>query len=150
MHSETIQNLWLPMAANILILDDSTSLPRFIAVELQAEGYQASIVCEAVSPQTIAQMQPDLILLNWHLRRASSVDLCRQLPLVYERDYRPIVIAMVNDESSGYFAQEVGADTCLLKPFSMSDLLSAIEHYLSDQPQMWDVPLTARKMGAAV
>lgn len=138
------------MTANILILDDPTSLPRFIAVELQAEGYQTSVVCEAISPQTIAQMQPDLILLNWHLRRASGVDLCRQLLLADERHHRPILIAMVNDESSGYFAQEVGADTCLFKPFSMGDLLSAIDHYLGDQPQRWDVPIAARKMGAAV
>lgn len=120
------------MASKVLILDDPTSLPHFIAMELDAEGYQVSVVCDAVGKRAIAQKQPDLILLNWDLRWASGFDLCRQLQTARERDYPPAVIAMVNDESNCYLSQAVGAQSCLLKPFSMSDLLSAIERHLAD------------------
>ena len=138
------------MATKILIFDDPTSLPRFIALELQAEGYQVSVIYNSLSDRAIAQMQPNVILLNWDLRRTSIRYLCLQLRSAYEADYRPTVIAMVNDESNCYLSQEVGMQSCLLKPFSMSDLLSAIESHLQGTYEKRDTPFVQRETGVAV
>lgn len=138
------------MATKVLILDDPTGLPRFIALELQAKGYQVSVIYDPLSDGAIAQMRPDVILLNWDLRRTSSCHLCRQLQSAYEADYRPTVIAMVNDEGNCYLSREVGAQSCLVKPFPMSDLLSAIEYHLEGTHEKQNIPFAPRKTGAAI
>ncbi len=138
------------MATKILILDDPTSLPRFITLELQAEGYQVSAICDPLSDRAIAQMQPDIILLNWDLRRTSSRHLCRQLQSAYAADRRPTVIAMVNNESDCYFSREFGAQSCLVRPFSISDLLSVIEYHLQDTYEKWDISFAPGKTTVAV
>lgn len=112
------------MATKILIVDDRVSLPRFIAMELQTAGYQTCISCDnATEPSIFWEVRPDLVILNWDLRRTSGSEICGQLK-AGDRQL-PIVAITVDDEGECYLAQSV--QTCLTKPFLMTDLLNAIE-----------------------
>jgi DNA-binding response OmpR family regulator len=113
------------MFPKILIIDNLTGLPRFMAMELQAEGYQISIIDSPAKFSVNWALDHDLILLNWDLRWTAASDICRQLGLANAQ--APILIATVNDKSDCYFSQEAGAQACLTKPFSMNHLLAAIE-----------------------
>lgn len=123
------------MVSHILIIDDRISLPRFIAMELHAEGYQVSISYDNVAElSTIQELNPDLIILNWELRRKSGLEICHQLRLTGNQV--PIVVITAEDESSCHRALKLGAQTCLTKPFSMNDLLAVIECNLKRQKQI--------------
>lgn len=123
------------MAPHILVIDDQISLPRFIAMELNAEGYQVSINYDNVAElSTIRELNPDLIVLNWELRSASGYDIVRQLNL--NTSQAPIVVLTVEDESACRLPLELGIQTCLSKPFSMSDLLEVIESHLEYKKRM--------------
>ena len=84
----------------------------------------------------IRALNPDLIVLNWELRRRSGLDIYRQLRLVDSRV--PIVIITAEDEDGCRSALEKGAQICLTKPFSISDLLKAIEYHLKGEKQIVD------------
>lgn len=117
------------MAPHILVIDDQVNLPRFIAMELHAEGYQVSVNCNDLAISSLLrELNPDLVIVNWELRQASAFDICRQLRLVDQQV--PIVIITTKDESSCCPAFELGVQTCLTKPFSMDALLATIEYYL--------------------
>ncbi len=125
------------MTHHILVIDDQASLPRFIAMELHAEGYQVSVSCDSVAElSTIRELNPDLIVLNWELRRTSGLDLCRQLSLISNQV--PIVVITVNDESDCYLALQLGVQTCLTKPFSISDLIKTIESHFKFGKHIYD------------
>lgn len=122
------------MTSHILIIDDRINLPRFIAMELRAEGYQVSINDENANELSLMRnFDPDLIILNWDLRRTSGINLYQRLRLADSRV--PIVILTAKDKSSCHLALELGAQTCLTKPFSMNDLLKAIDYHLKFQKQ---------------
>jgi DNA-binding response OmpR family regulator len=115
------------MAPHILVIDDQINLPRFIAMELQSEGYQVSLYCDD-ELATIQELNPDLIVLNWELRRKLGFNIYRQLRSV---DHQvPIVVITTEDECSCRLELEMGVQTCLTKPFSMNDLIQAIEYHL--------------------
>lgn len=115
------------MAPKILIIDDRVSLPRFIAMELQTAGYQACISYDnATEPSIFWEVNPNLVILNWDLRRTSGSEICAQLKSGDRQ--LPIVATTVDDEGECYLSQSV--QTCLTKPFLMIDLLVAIERHL--------------------
>jgi DNA-binding response OmpR family regulator len=117
------------MAPHILVIDDQANLSRFIAMELYAEGYQVSISCDSIAELSkIRELNPDLIILNWELRRTSGQNICRQLQL--DSIQVPIVAITVNDESDSDLAWQLGVQACLTKPFSISDLIKTIESHL--------------------
>ncbi|MDX2211768.1 MAG: response regulator [Oculatellaceae cyanobacterium bins.114] len=126
------------MVPHILVIDDQISLPHFIAMELRTEGYQVSINCDDVSPYCIPELNPALIVLNWELRRTSGLNVYRQLRLVNQQI--PIVVITAEDESSCCLALGLGVQTCLTKPFSMNDLLTAIDYHLNPKPQATKQP----------
>jgi DNA-binding response OmpR family regulator len=103
-------------------------------MELQVEGYQVSMSCDnAADLSRVQELNPDLIVLNWELRRASGLEIYRQLRLTDNQI--PIVVITAKDESNCRLALELEAQTCLTKPFSMNDLLKAIEYHLKFQKQ---------------
>ena len=128
------------MIPHILVIDDQISLPRFIALELQAEGYQVSVDCDLAELSSLQKLNPDLIVLNWELRQSSGLDVCRQLVRVGNQI--PLIVVMSQDEWSLRSALELGAKTCLTKPFSMNDLLRIIDHHLNgDSKKMKPIKL---------
>jgi len=120
------------MAPHILVIDDRISLPRFIAMELNVEGYQVSIHDDGIAKlSTVRELSPDLIVLNWELRSASGLDICRRLSLCINQI--PIIVVTAKEESNCRSILELGAQACLTKPFSMNDLLRTIERYLKPE-----------------
>lgn len=120
------------MATKILIVDDQGSLSHFIEMELRTAGYQTSVSCTvADEPALFREVSPDLVVLNWDLRRTCASELCTQLKA--GNDQLPIVAITANDECGCYLTKDV--QTCLIKPFSISDLLAAIERQLAHRQQ---------------
>jgi DNA-binding response OmpR family regulator len=118
------------MSPHILVIDDQINLPRFIAMELEAVGYQVSLTYDRTSDaRMIQQINPDLIVLNWELRRTSSLHLCRQLNL--HSNGIPVVVITAKDEENCQTALSTGAKACLTKPFSINNLLDTIKHHLN-------------------
>lgn len=117
------------MSPHILVIDDQINLSQFIAMELHAEGYQVSISYDNATELLILRdMKPDLIVLNWELRRTSGFAVYQQLKLIDQQI--PIVVITAKDESSYRLALELEVQTCLIKPFSMNDLLKVIKYHL--------------------
>jgi DNA-binding response OmpR family regulator len=123
------------MTPHILVIDDRINLSRFIAMELHSEGYRVSLSYDHKTELSIVrEMKPDLIVLNWELRRTSGFNIYRQLRAVDKQV--PIVVITAKDESSCRLALELEVQTCLTKPFLMNDLLKAIEHLLCEKQMM--------------
>lgn len=127
------------MAPHILVIDDRISLPRFLAMELNVEGYQVSIHSEGLAHSSIRALSPDLIILNWDLRIKVGFDVYRQLRLFVTQV--PIIIITAKDADDCPKALMMGANTCLTKPFTISNLLTNIECQLKEAKMADKVPV---------
>lgn len=105
----------------VLIVEDETSLARWLEMELEHEGY----ACAAVStgPQALTAVEDrdvDFVLLDLMLPYMDGFEVCRRL-----RAKTQAAIIMVTardaiaDKLAGFYG---GADDYLVKPFAIEEL----------------------------
>ncbi|MGG6263007.1 response regulator transcription factor [Leptolyngbya sp. AN03gr2] len=114
----------------ILLVEDEVQLARFIALELESEGYQVSVAHDGMTGLMLARENlPDLALLDWMLPGLSGVELCRRLRATGFK--APIIFLTAKDEVEDRVAGlDAGADDYVTKPFSIEELLARVRAHL--------------------
>ncbi len=114
----------------ILIVEDEEKLSKFLASELQYEGYDVSVCNDGMSGLSSAKdINPDLVLLDWMLPNISGLEVCRRLRTTGNRV--PVILLTAKDEISDRVAGlDAGADDYIVKPFSLEELLLRIRTHL--------------------
>ncbi len=120
------------MIPKILIIDDETAIRDMVtfALERQAFEVQSAEDCHSALI-SLAEIRPDLILLDWMLPDMSGVDLARRLRK--EDNYREIPIIMLTargEDEDKIRGLESGADDYMTKPFSPGELIARIKAVL--------------------
>lgn len=120
------------MTAKILLIEDEDALRDIIAYNLIQAGYD----CWALSDgeevmETIKEMEPDLVVLDWMLPGVSGIELCRRIRARSNlRDLPVIMITARGEEEDKVRGLETGADDYLTKPVSMAELIARIKAVL--------------------
>lgn len=119
-------------ASTILIIEDEQPIRDMLRFALNAAGYQ---VIEAVdsheAQMRLADILPDLILLDWMLPGTSGIELARRLKR--EELTREIPIIMLTaraEEEHKIQGLDSGADDYITKPFSTRELIARIRAVL--------------------
>ena len=120
------------MARTIVVVEDEQDVADILQEVLEMEGYAVKPFShpDALERQ-LADMQPDLFLIDIMLPKTSGIELAQQLR---DRHYSDIpMIAMTASLLMSRVATETGmfADT-LNKPFDLDDLLASVEQCLHD------------------
>jgi two-component system KDP operon response regulator KdpE len=109
----------------VLIVDDETSIRKYLRAVLSAEGftiYEATNGQEAVNG--VVFYHPDVIILDLGLPDFDGVEVTRRLR---EWSQTPIIVLSVReDENDKVAALDAGADDYLTKPFGTSELMARI------------------------
>lgn len=115
---------------HILIVEDEVQLARFIALELESEGYQVSVAHDGMNGLMLArEASPDLALLDWMLPGLSGIELCRRLRSTGFK--APIIFLTAKDEVGDRVAGlDAGADDYVVKPFSIEELIARVRAHL--------------------
>ncbi len=120
------------MQKRILIVDDEPSIRDLVAFALRKadmQPVQAADAAEALA--VLADMPPDLMLLDWMLPGVSGLELARRLRR--ERGTATVPIIMLTargeeiDRVNGF---EAGVDDYVVKPFSTRELIGRIRAVL--------------------
>jgi two-component system phosphate regulon response regulator PhoB len=127
------------MAATVLVVEDEPAILDLIAYNLKQAGHEPLCAESAEQAlQMIANVLPDLILLDWMLPGASGIDVAKRLR-GHERT-RNIPIIMLSarsEEDDKLLGLETGADDYITKPFSPRELSARIKAVLRRRaPQM--------------
>lgn len=126
----------------ILVADDEGDLVHLVKLRLEACGYEVDVATggEEALGKTRA-WSPDLVLLDLMMPDIDGFEVCREMranPSVFGS---PAIVALsaLADETSVQKALSAGADSYVVKPFEVSDLLATIEHYLHEKRNAGDV-----------
>jgi len=131
----------------ILIIEDDTQIRGLLASLLQQEGFE---VIEAgdgkAARQAVADVVPDLMLIDWMLPGVSGIELLRGFRRnAATRTTPAIMLTARTEEEDKISGLDSGADDYITKPFSTRELLSRINALLRRADVFEDVmePLQA-------
>ena len=108
----------------ILLVDDGRAIRRTLGPLLRSRGYQVEIAGGDDTPDKIALLHPDLIVLNVESPDVQVVDVCRRIRATSEVPI--IILSAPAAEADKVNALDNGVDDCITKPFGPEELLARI------------------------
>ena len=120
------------MSANLLIVDDSTSMRQMVAFALSSGGYNVKEAEDGQAALDIAKTAKfDAVVTDVNMPRMDGIELIRQLRQL--PDYKVTPLLMLTTESGGlafHLLVAAGATGWLVKPFDPEQLLATVRKVL--------------------
>jgi len=132
------------MAANILIVEDESSILELISLNLHQAGFNPIRAISAEYAENILnETIPDLIVLDWMLPGMNGIDFAKRLRSNSATKLIPIIMLTAkSDEDNKVEGLSVGADDYLTKPFSPRELVARIKALIRRRsPELLNDPI---------
>src|SRR6478672_10943302 len=116
----------------VLVVDDSPTVRKIVQLTLQRENIHVVTAGDGLSAlAAVADVQPDLILLDIMLPRMDGYNICQVVRKNLE--YRDLPIIMLSGKD-GLFdkmrGKLVGATDYITKPFDSAELVQTVKRHL--------------------
>src|ERR1035437_5718641 len=122
----------------ILVVEDDRSLGAFLRKGMELEGHRIEWVEDGEAALVhAAENHPDLILLDLSLPKRDGMEVLTELRARHD-DASVLVLTGRNDLHSRVQCLDMGADDCLLKPFSFYELTARCRALLRRREQFAD------------
>jgi twitching motility two-component system response regulator PilH len=118
----------------VLIIDDSPTIVALLKRMLEQSGYTALEAVDAETGVALALSEvPDLIFLDIVLPGMNGFEALRRLRRDPISKTTPIIMISGNElATEQFYAQRIGADDFMKKPFSRSEVFARIEKLLDE------------------
>ena len=111
--------------APILVVDDDESIRQTVSEILEVEGYRVAAAANGEEALArVEQSKPALVLLDMRMPVLDGWGFARVLR---ERGIRLPILVMTAAQNARSWAEEIGADGYVAKPFDLDELLSKVE-----------------------
>jgi len=121
----------MPMnTARILVVDDEPSILDAVATSLRYEGYDVREEATGRGAMaTVAEFDPDLIVLDWMLPDLDGVEVGRRLR---ERGFKTAILFLTARDAVEHKVEALraGGDDYVTKPFSLAEVVARIQAIL--------------------
>ena len=115
---------------SILVVDDAASTLEVVQRNLAAEGYRAFTALSVAEALNVLEASPiDLVITDLKMPKVSGLDLIRHV----RENYKDTEIMMITGYATingAVEAMKVGAEEYLAKPFTDSELITAVRRAL--------------------
>ncbi len=110
----------------VLIVEDEAALMTMLRYNLEKQGFRVEEAGDGEEALTrIAEIRPDMVLLDWMLPHLSGIEVCRQIrrrPAT--RELPVIMITARSEDQDTVRGLNTGADDYVTKPFSTEALVA--------------------------
>lgn len=116
----------------VLVVEDEAALATMLRYNLEKQGFRVEEAADGQEALTrIAEMSPDLVLLDWMLPVMSGIEVCRQIRRgTRGRDLPVIMVTARTEDQDAVRGLNTGADDYITKPFSMDSLVARMRALL--------------------
>lgn len=117
--------------AKVLIVDDDKTTVMLLQTLLELDGFEIKTVGRGSDVlSTVAEFEPDVILMDYHLSDMEGIDVLRDLRNHSEYAQLPVVMASGLDVEEKVTA--AGANMFLVKPFEPEELPAIFHGLIGD------------------
>jgi len=116
----------------ILVVEDEAPIREMLRFALERAEFQPSVAADVPGARlAIADVLPDLILLDWMMPGTSGVEFARELKgSAQTRDIPLIMLTARAEEEDKVRGLNIGCDDYVAKPFSFPELIARIQAVL--------------------
>lgn len=108
-----------------MVVDDDPSILAMVAEILRLEGYQVETATNGLEAlQVIERRRPSLIVLDMRMPVMDGWGFARELR---QRGQNAPILVMTAAQNAQRWAEEIGAQGYVAKPFELTDLLASVE-----------------------
>jgi DNA-binding response OmpR family regulator len=116
----------------ILLVDDDAEIIEAMKLALESRGYQTMIARDGNQGLAIAEREdPDLVILDMMMPKRSGFLVLERLRRVKEYPMRVIMITANEGSRHKAYAEMLGVDDYLRKPFAMDRLLESVDRLMA-------------------
>ncbi|MDA1097363.1 MAG: phosphate regulon transcriptional regulator PhoB [Proteobacteria bacterium] len=112
----------------IYIVEDEPAQVEVLSYNLEKAGFR--IVAADNGERAlllVAEVEPDLIILDWMLPKVSGIEVCRRLRARPETKRLPIIMLTARgEEGDRVRGLETGADDYVVKPYSPAEMVARV------------------------
>lgn len=117
----------------ILIVDDDPDIVESVRFPLEKKGYEVLIARDGNQGLTIAEKElPDLVILDMMMPKRSGFLVLEKLRRTYDEPIRIIMITANEGSRHKAYAEMLGVDDYIRKPFAMDRLVDSVQSLLGD------------------
>ncbi|MDD3589635.1 MAG: response regulator transcription factor [Thermoguttaceae bacterium] len=118
----------------ILVVDDDPEIVESIRLALETFGYDVETAADGSTGLALAEMRrPDLMILDMMTPKRSGFLVLETLRQIDNFPTRIIMITANEGSRHQEYAEALGVDAYIRKPFPMEELLETIDRVLADQ-----------------
>ena len=118
--------------APILVVDDDPSIRTTVSDVLDMEGYRVVTAANgAEALERVEQNEPALVLLDMRMPVMDGWAFARAIA---SRGMKLRILVMTAADNARAWAEEIGADGYVAKPFDLGELIAAIERLTPGEP----------------
>ena len=116
----------------VLLVDDDAEIIESIRYALEAKGYQIFIARDGNQGLAMVESEdPDLVILDMMMPKRSGFLVLEKLRRSREVPVRVIMITANEGSRHKAYAEMLGVDDYIRKPFAMDKLVDAVQRLLS-------------------
>lgn len=128
MSSTTSNN---PVRRSVLVVDDDHDILHAIRAAVESRGYRVMTASDGNMGLIVAEReQPDLVIVDMMMPKKSGFLIIEKLKGT-GRSYRPRMIMITANEGGRHraYAEMLGVDDYIRKPFAMDKLLDSVKKH---------------------
>ncbi len=117
----------------ILLVDDDAEIIESLRLALEANGYTVLIARDGNQGLALAEREePDLVILDMMMPKRSGFLVLEKMRRVREVPLRVIMITANEGARHKAYAQMLGVDDYLRKPFPMDQLIASVKRLVDE------------------
>ncbi|MBQ8285327.1 MAG: response regulator [Thermoguttaceae bacterium] len=118
----------------ILIVDDDPEISESTRLALEALGYEVEVARDGATGLALAERRrPDLMILDMMMPKRSGFLVLETLRQIDDFPTRISMITANEGNRHKEYAEKLGVDAYIRKPFPMDELIDAIERVLNER-----------------
>ena len=112
---------------SILVVEDNDDISLLLSLVLESAGYQVKAINNGKTAlKTVAQIQPNLILMDIMMPEVSGLEVSREIKTKPDYQSLPILLVSAVDRLQEEQFDDSKADGIIYKPFDLNYLVSRV------------------------
>jgi DNA-binding response OmpR family regulator len=123
----------LTAAKRILLVDDDAEIIESLRLALEAQSYEVLVARDGNQGLALIEREnPDLIILDMMMPKRSGFLVLERLKRLGEKKHRIIMITANEGNRHKAYAEMLGVDDYVRKPFPMDRLIQSVQRLLGE------------------